>query len=190
MPRPGVRSPSSPPRLYMTVVENGFNTGLTSQEMVPAQKPKLTHTSLWSRESKSFTADTHLELILGSVTQLPMKYWSKNQFFTSASDDMLHRLSEGNFPAKRVPDKRHPILALKALPEGVGFRVCPCTSRRPYDKTAYRYVRKNCILDHTGYRMDRDSFLLEWLQLNLPASMASEVRFRGKVPDDCIKTVS
>lgn len=174
----------------MTVAENGFFTGLTTRETEPAQKPTLTHASLWSRRPKSFTADKHLGFILGSVTRLPLKYWSKNYFFTSASDDMLHRLSEGNFPARRVPDKSHPILALKALPEGVGFQACPCTSRKPYGKTAYRYVRKNCLLDYTGYRMDRDSFLLEWLRLNLPASMALEVRFRGKVPDDCIKTVS
>ena len=173
----------------MPIGEYGPHNQPQENEVTPARRPTLTHTSLWSRRPKTFTADTHLEFILDSVTQLPMKYWSKNHFFTSASDDMLHRLSEGNFPANRVLGKRHPVFVLKALPGEIGFQVCPCTSRRPYDKDTYRYIRKGCILDHTRYRMDRNSFFLEWLRLNLPASMALRIRFRGKVPDDCIKTV-
>jgi len=172
----------------MSVDENGLPKQPQDNPTTPAQTPLLTSMSFWSDKPKSLTADKHLELILGSVTRLPLQYWKKNYFFTSASDDMLYRLSEGNFPARRVPDKRHPILTLKALPDRIGFQVCPCTSRKPYDKSTYRYVQKGCILHYTAFQMDRNSFILEWLRLNIPASLALEVRFRGRVPDDCIQT--
>ena len=141
----------------------------------PINPPTLTGTALWSDRPQTLTADKHLDAVLGSVVRLPLKYWKKHYFFTSAADDMLYRLSGGSFPARRIPGKRHPILALKPLPDGIGFQVCPCTSRRPYDKSVYRYVKKGCRLNYTGFRTDRNSFMLEWLRLNIPASLALEV---------------
>jgi hypothetical protein len=94
-------------------------------------------------------------------------------------------LSEGLFPAGPITGT-HPVFSLQAQPDGVGFRVCPCSSKRPYHEKNPRYIRKGCRLLHTGHTLDRNSYLLEMIQFNIPRSIATELRFMGQVPEDCI----
>jgi len=133
------------------------------------------------------TAQNSLDLVLGSVSDLPLKYWRENFFFLGARDEELLGLTSGCFPATTTAAKTHPVFSLHHLPDNVGFTACPCTSRIPFNSIRYRYIKKGCRLQHTGYCMDRNSYLVEAFKLNIPASMAGKLRFKGEVPNEWVK---
>lgn len=138
----------------------------------------------WNGTGK--TAKKNLDLVLGSVVNLPLRYWSERMLFFGAPDEELSRLSNGVFPAKLVAKKTHPVFVLDVLPFGSGARVCPCSSQRPYRQGAFSFIRKGCRLLHTGTIQDRDAYLIDWLHFPLPPKMAYRLRFKGQVPQDCI----
>jgi len=107
-------------------------------------------------------------------------------FFTGARDKDLTALTDGEFPRTTVSGKSHPVYSLEKLPDNVGVAVCPCTSKIPFGRGVFRYIRKGCRLRHTQHTMDRDSFLVEKVRFNIPRSVACELRFRGEVPDECL----
>ena len=144
---------------------------------------------LWSSGLATMTADKNLDIILGSVVRLPLRNWRKNFFFTGAKDEEFLELTENKFPLKSVPNKRHPVFAIKSLPENAGFKVCPCSSKQPSKKREYRYIKKGCRLLYTNHLMDRHSYLVEEVSFNIPQSIACILRFRGEVPNNCIKSV-
>jgi hypothetical protein len=145
----------------------------------------LKPTSFWSSRPLTMTAERDLEAILGSVTGLPLLYWKERMFFRGLPDRAALNLSEGRFPAGPIRGT-HPVFSLQAQPDGVGFRVCPCSSKRPYHADNCRYIRKGCRLLYTSHTMDRSSYLVEKIPFNIPRSMATELRFMGQVPEDCI----
>ena len=145
----------------------------------------LQASSLWSTSPRGMTADRHLEAVLGSVTRLPLPHWKDGMFFKGFPDESAWELSGGRFPAGPIRGT-HPVFSLKAQPDSVGFRVCPCSSKRPYHGETVRYVRKGCCLLHTGHIVDRNSYLVEECRFNIPRSLAAELRFLGQVPEDCI----
>lgn len=147
---------------------------------------RLTGIRLWS-DLNGRTADRDLDLVLGAVTKLPLRYWRERMFFFGASDKDLFHLTEGRFPRKRIPKHTHPIFALEPLPENAGFRVCPCSSKRSFGNHQFRYINKGCRLDYTHHEMDRDSYLLEALRMNIPESVGADLRFKGVVPPTCIR---
>jgi len=130
-----------------------------------------------------------VDRILGSVVHLPLRYWKPSMFFAGAGDTDLAGLTAGRFPETPRRNGTHPVFSLAALPSGVGFQVCPCSSKRPFKTKEYRYISKECELLYTRHRMDRDSFLIEAVRFNIPESVAWRVRFKGLVPDRCVKRV-
>jgi hypothetical protein len=142
---------------------------------------------LWSVSSTSETLMKNVEAVLGAVTHLPISFWKPNMFFTGARDDDLSLFTNGQFPKTNIPGKSHPVYSLRKLPQGVGFTVCPCSSKRPFSRGAFRYIRKGCQLGHTGHVMDRDSYLIERSRFNVPRSIAYELRFRGEVREECLE---
>jgi len=155
--------------------------------MAEKRRKRFDRLGLWPAKSKSISADKDLEKILGGVTRLPLKYWKERMFFLGARDDELFKLTGGHFPAKRLRNHRHPVFSLKPLPDSIGFMVCPCFSKRPYAERKYRYIKKGCRLLHTGHVMDRNSYLVEALRFNIPSSLASDLRFKGEAPEECIR---
>lgn len=143
--------------------------------------------SIWSGNARDDPLKGELKKILGSVTRLPLKFWKRNMFFFGAGDRQLHELSQGRFPAKVDKKKSHPIFALEPLPQGIGFKVCPCSSKKPYDLPSFRFIIKGCKLLHTGYITDRNSYLVENITFNIPRSLAIKMRFRGETPETCIR---
>lgn len=135
---------------------------------------------------KTLTAKHHLDLILCSAKRLPLEYWRTGFWFVGASDEALHTLTDGLFPHAVMEKKTHPVYALKPLPDQVGCRVCPCSSKRPYSAPSYRFIRKGCVLKHKKHTMDRDSYLIEGVTFNIPASMAGRLPFMGEVPEECV----
>ncbi|MBW1735827.1 MAG: hypothetical protein JRJ71_15835 [Deltaproteobacteria bacterium] len=109
-------------------------------------------------------------------------------FFTGARDIELVGLTDGRFPATPRRRGSHPVFSLGRLPQNAGCAVCPCSSRRPYGRSEYLWIREGCTLLHTGYVMDRDSFIIKRLRFNIPAGIAYGLRFRGEVPDTCIES--
>ena len=142
---------------------------------------------LWSESSNEDMLAENVEAVLGAVTHLPVKFWKPNMFFTGARDADLSDLTNGKFPKKLVSRKSHPVFSLRKLPQDIGFTVCPCTSSRPYGRDRFRWIRKGCTLSHTNHVMDRNSFLVEQIRFNILRSVAYRLRFRGEVPDRCVK---
>ena len=143
--------------------------------------------SLWTQKRGTVTAEKDLERVLGSVINLPSRYWRQNFFFFGAADERLHDCTGGQFPAKLVPGKAHPILVLKSLTGDAGAVVCPCSSKSPFRLRRFRFIQEGCILLHTGFEMDRDSYLIENIRVNLPSSICGRLSFRGEVPGNCIQ---
>ena len=155
--------------------------------MTPQKASMLDARHLWSARSRTLTAPRDLAVVLGSVVNLPMKYWQPNFFFFGAPDHRLSQLSSGAFPAVTVPGKSHPVFTLRSLPDGVGFTVCPCSSKGPFDVEKYRFIRKGCHLGHSRYEMDRNSYLVEKIRINMPPDTGGRLRFKGEVPEKCIE---
>ena len=95
--------------------------------MTESNNVRLSGKSLWKA---TLTAEKDLDLVLGSVRNLPLVYW-RNRFFFGADDHKLAELTDGKFPKKLRPGKSHPVFTLTALPSHAGYRVCPCTSKKP-----------------------------------------------------------
>lgn len=140
---------------------------------------RLTFQDLWGYRSKTLTAAEDLDVILGSVTSLPVIYWRKNFFFKGMTDGRLAELTEGDFPA--IPKKQgtHPVFALKPVLNHIGFVVCPCSSQPQYLKVPW--IKKGTRLLHTNQEMDRQSYIVNHIQFNIPASVATQLRFQGEV---------
>ena len=151
---------------------------------------KLDGKQLWSSGFATLTAEGNLDIILGSVSKLPLKYWRKNFFFSGAKDEDFIKLTAGEFPKKLVPDHRHPLFSIKSLPGNSGFKVCPCSSKKSHKRREYRYINKGCRLLHTNYEMDRYSYLVEAASFNIPSAIAYGLWFKGEVPDKCLRSVS
>lgn len=142
---------------------------------------------LWAKKPASLTAAQHLDIVLGSVRNLPLRYWRSGFYFFRADDEKLLELSSRHFPKKLVSGKSHPIYSLHRLPDQAGFKVCPCSSKTPFNKKRFRYINKGCRLMHTHYQMDRDSFLIEAVKFNIPPPMAYRLLFKGEVPAECLQ---
>ena len=143
-------------------------------------------TQVITMHGNTVTARDNLDLILSSATALPLKYWRPGFWFRGAGDENLFLLTGGGFPHAVEKGKTHPVYALKALPGHAGFRVCPCSSKRPYQSPIVRFIRKGCVLKHKKHEMDRHSYLIEGVSFNIPVSEAGRLRFMGEVPEACI----
>ena len=144
--------------------------------------------SLWKSETGSVTADKNLELILTTNARLPLRFWRTHFWFIGLSDKTLLGLTEGLFPRKLKGDKWRPLFSLERMANGVGFKVCPCSSKKPFNMNEFRFVIEGCRLLHTNHVLDRNSYLVEEITVNIPTSMALDVRFKGEVPEPCIQT--
>lgn len=136
------------------------------------------------------TAEKDLDLVLGSAVSLPIRYWRPFFFFMGASDNDLLQLSDGRFPLTTAAGKTHPVISLKPLPGLIGFKVCPCSTRPPWRARLRRYIKKGCRLAHTGYVMEKDSYVIEHIEIPIPPDLAAKLSFKGQVPVDCIVTVN
>ncbi|WP_373500903.1 hypothetical protein [Desulfococcus sp.] len=154
------------------------------------KKPKNKPDSheLWTNRRPTLTADQNISLILGSVKNLPIAYWKPLFFFKGARDDELLKLTSGRFPVTTEPGKTHPVISLKPLPNHVGYKVNPCSSVRSWMSNEMHFIEKGCRLMHTGYEMDRKSFVVEHIEVPLPAGLGAKLVFMGEVPGECFKT--
>ena len=105
-----------------------------------------------------------------------------------AFDNELAEFSSGQFPARVVPGKSHPVFSLKPVLDQIGFMVCPCTSRKPQKSESYLFIITGCELLHTGTRMDRNSYILREIRFPIPRSLAFALRFLGEVPERCLQS--
>jgi hypothetical protein len=146
---------------------------------------RLTFQDLWGIQKRTPTAINDLDLILPSVTSLPLAHWRKNFFFKGMKDDQLADVTHGDFPATPKIQGTHPVFALKPVLNHLGFVVCPCSSQPQYSKVPW--IEKGTRLLHTNHEMDRRSYLITHIRFNMPASAASQLRFQGEVaPSDII----
>jgi len=155
-----------------------------------AKKYRKKKEAFWSEPKTTLTADHDLDTVLGSVVNLPMRWWRKNFLFFGARDDDLFSITFGIFPAVPIPDKSHPVICARRFPNTGGVKVYPCSTQKPWKskKKSPRYIPEGCRLLHTGVETDRNSYLLEMIPIRLPSSVAYRLRFRGEVPEDCIQT--
>lgn len=140
---------------------------------------RLTFQDLWGIREKTPTAANDLDLILPSAISLPLPYWRRNFFFKGMADSRLAEETRGDFPA--IPKRKgtHPVFALKPVLDQIGFTVCPCSSQPQYSMVPW--IEKGTRLLHTNHEMDRRSYLITHIRFNMPASVASQLRFQGEV---------
>ncbi len=150
----------------------------------------ITSEQFWSGKSRTMTAKDDLDQILVSVVRLPIRFWRPKFFFTGARDDHLHGLTGGKFPHKIEPLKTHPVYAVEPLSGDAGFKVCPCSTKRPFDVQRIFYIRKGCRLRPNNFSFNSKSYILRHISFNIPPSVAYRLRFRGEVPEECIAEIS
>ena len=143
-----------------------------------------TFDNIWGLPRRTMTADTDLELVLVDNARIPLVFWRENFFFKGGRNQTLQTLTRGKFPAKADPRGTHPVFALKPLVGGIGFRVFPCSS----SGGSKRWIDKNTKLLHTGYTMDRMSYIIDRIPFTIPASQATTLAFKGEVLASDIKT--
>ena len=144
--------------------------------------------SLWQRKTGSAVAPKEPDRGLSTAIYLPLQRWRKNFLFFGAKDEKLLVLTGGNFPAKLEPEKVRPVICLGVMPDAVGCKACPCSTRNPFSGGKFRYVSEGCTLRHTGKRTKRRSFLVEQFTFPVPQSLAIDLLFWGEVPPECLKT--
>lgn len=152
------------------------------------QKKKNRFDELWEKPPSEPRAPKNISLILGSVKNLPTAYWKPLFFFKGARDEELFELTSGRFPATTQPGKTHPIISLKPLENQLGYKVNPCSSVRPWRFKEIHFITKGCRLGHTDHEMDRNSYVIEHIEVPLPADLGGKLHFKGEVPLCCIKT--
>lgn len=131
------------------------------------------------------TAGSDLGAVLVMGARLPLRYWKERMLFRGLQDQMTSQLTGGLFPAK-LASGAHPAFSLQELPDRAGFRVCPCSSRKPFHTKRYRYIKEGSCLRYTGHITDRNSYLIENVPFNIPPAVARTLRFMGEVPEECI----
>jgi hypothetical protein len=149
---------------------------------------RLTFQDLWGYRKKTPTAANDLDLILPSTISLPLAYWRKNFFFKGMTDTRLAEETQGDFPAVPKNQGTHPVFALKPVLEHIGFVVCPCSSQPQYSPVPW--IEKGTRLRHTHHEMDRRSYLVTHIRFNMPASVATQLRFQGEVSQSDIVSPS
>lgn len=125
--------------------------------------------------------------ILGfSVKWVPPHLWEERMFFKGADDLELKKLTK-SFPSKlNNISSSHPIYILQVI-SNFAHRLCPCSSQRHSDTF---FIKKGCKLQYTGYRMDRDSYILEWIEFRLPnkqSDLIKRLEYKGIVPQKCLQ---
>ncbi len=124
------------------------------------------------------TAEKDLDVILGSATNLPMKYWRNNFFFKGMSNETWLNLTNEKFPIKADKKGSHPLFTMYMPDKYAGYVVCPCSSS---SRNKRMWIQKGTKLLHTNYIMDKTSVILKHLCLTLPAKHAMQPRFMGEV---------
>jgi hypothetical protein len=155
--------------------------------MSKASRKKSAFPSLWSGGTRLYPTGRSAYFNLTLNARIPLNYWRPDYQFLGLSDQKLYLLSRGAFPRKVEPKSR-PLHGLQGLPHNVAYKVCPCSTKRPPDMRKVRYVRQGCRLLHTNKAVDRNSYLIENVTLNIPSSFCRELRFRGEVPEECVET--
>ncbi len=145
---------------------------------------ELTFDSIWGEPPGTMTAKTDLERVLVDGSRIPILHWRKNFFFKGALNESLKTLSKGEFPAKADLKGTHPVFALKPVLDKTGFVVWPCSSKS-WRKD--RWIEKGTQLLHTGYKMDKTSYLVSTTRIILTPLEAKKVRFKGEVDQDDIQ---
>lgn len=151
-------------------------------------KTSITYEALWKKSSSrpTPTANENLDLILGSVTHLPLRYWKKNFFFKGGVNSSLREMTLGRFPAKADPRGTHPVFAIRQVANGAGFEVCPCSSS---PRQRQKWIQKGTRLLYTGNTMDKTTYLVEQIRFNMPLTESIKLRFMGEVaPHDIHST--
>ena len=143
---------------------------------------------LWRKESVNPLPQRDISAIIGSVKNLPVQYWTERMFFKGAKDVILYNLTEGVFPRTVKPEGTHPLFVQGKLPNGIGAMVSPCTSKRPYEKIRFIQIKKGCTLKKKNTIMDRNSYALIDIRINIPRDLAFSIRFMGEIPIDCMES--
>lgn len=142
--------------------------------------------AIWESPHQPPLPHVDLALLGEGIKSLSPVRWEPHMLFTGARDRYLRDLT-GVFPLTlRSRKSTHPLFVLKTI-QNLAHRVCPCSSK---DWGSRLVIRKGCALQYTNRVTDRDTFPVESCSFNLPMDPAftRDLRFMGRVPDECIQT--
>ncbi len=121
------------------------------------------------------------EPVMVAEARIPMMYWEERWVFRNIEDIVWRTVTaepaseaETVFPTTLRRDHRsHPGYVLEEV-GNYALRICPLTSRRQNTP----YIPAGTILEKTGFRMDRDSFLV----LSAVAVLPRRIKFFSRLP--------
>lgn len=127
--------------------------------------------------------DEWKEVLGEAVQNIGAALWEPGMFFKGAADNDLKELTRV-FPRELNRHSTHPIYILNRN-ANLGHVLCPCTSKQQKNAD---YIVQGCKLRYTGHVMDRNSYLLKWLEFRLPrnSSAFEGLYYMGIVPEECI----
>ncbi len=139
--------------------------------MSPYRKSSRLFDAVFSPSSGTPRTGRDAENVMVAGARLPMDYWEGGWVFRGIEDLAWRAIttaeetgSEQIFPATLRPNhKSHPAYVLSEV-GNYALRICPLTSRPQTSP----YIPDNAILEKTGFRMDRDSFLVLGASVVLP----------------------
>jgi len=104
------------------------------------------------------------------------------QFYFGADDKELKSITR-QFPA--VIFTTHPVYVLKKI-ANLGYKLCPCTTN---DHNHTPYIMEGCVLEDTGRRIKRTSFVLTQYAFNITKAknFCTKLDYAGLVPKKCFK---
>lgn len=138
-----------------------------------------------SRASKEILKDLWRQKETASARERQteeIKKFSPGQFYFGADDNHLKSIT-GNFPA--VICSTHPVYVLEKI-ANLGYKLCPCTTSKHLQTPT---IKKNCILEDTGRRIKRTSYVLTRFTFNITKgeNFRSKLDYAGLVPEKCFK---
>lgn len=112
--------------------------------------------------------------------------WEERLFFSAMKNRDVAELTNGEFRAENNPDGTHPVFILRQI-ERDAFKFCPCSTKE-YNRGRASYIRKNSPTAPNGLRVDKNSYILHFITLNLSTDnpLVDRLPLLGQVAEDDI----
>jgi len=112
--------------------------------------------------------------------------WEERLFFSAMNNRDVARMTKGEFRVDNNPDGTHPVFILQQVERGA-YQFCPCSTKE-YNRGRASYIRKGSRTTPNGFRVERDSYILHFLTMNLTADspLVERLPMLGRVEEDDI----
>lgn len=136
--------------------------------------------------AKGHQAVKGFQMLRTEMAKLAGQYVNERMFIMFVADELLKRLTDGNFAGK---NSSHPVFVL--LKKSESFIACPCSSKEQHYAS---HIPKGISLENAEppYKLDRETYILHKFPFVMPkdgydySEFWGYVHVRGTVPLDAI----